>query len=180
MYRALSEAQLLGLYPKKQKQIQSLLSFLERQRRIFKQQGGLYTAVQQPEEYDRGLSRAVWVLVDFIDQVDFHSTGDLSSPGPVIFRQKSYSSPTMRYMKSCMRLWDRSLSSAMCCLLKQMTRPITSSWWTNQSRSPQSKRPTSVGSAPSHRRGRSNTIRKRKERAFEPSHYFTAYHLNSR
>lgn len=83
MYRALSEAQLLGLYPKKQKQIQSLLSFLERQRRIFKQQDGLYTAVQQPEEYDCGLSRAVWVLVDFIDQVDFHSTGDF--PAKIIF-----------------------------------------------------------------------------------------------
>lgn len=83
MYRALTEAQLLGLYPGKHKQVLNILSYLVRQGRIFQQEDGLYTATQQPEEYDRGLSCALWVLIDFIDQVDFHSTSDF--PAKIIF-----------------------------------------------------------------------------------------------
>lgn len=83
MYRALTESQLLGLYPGKEKQILNLLSFLVRQGRIFKNETGLYTASSVPEEYDRGLSAALWVLIDFIDQVDFHSTSDF--PAKIIF-----------------------------------------------------------------------------------------------
>ena len=83
MYRALSETQLLGLYPGKQSKVQKLLPYLERQGRLFRQDDGLYTATQQPGEYDRGLSSALWVLIDFIDQVDFHSTSDF--PAKIIF-----------------------------------------------------------------------------------------------
>lgn len=83
MYRALTEAQLLGLYPGKHRQIQKLLPYLERQGRIFHQEDGSYTATQQPEEFDSGLSRSLWVLIDFIDQADFHSTSDF--PAKIIF-----------------------------------------------------------------------------------------------
>ena len=35
------------------------------------------------EDMDRGLLAAVWVLTDFIDQVEFHSVGDY--PAKIIF-----------------------------------------------------------------------------------------------
>ena len=83
MYRALTEAQLLGLYPGKDKQVLNLLAYLVRQGRIFKSEDGLYTAALEPEVFDRGLSLALWVLIDFIDQVDFHSSSDF--PAKIIF-----------------------------------------------------------------------------------------------
>lgn len=83
MYRALTEAQLLGLYPKKEKKVLNILPFLVRQGRIYKSETGLYTATPAPEEYDPGLSSALWVLIDFIDQVDFHSASDF--PTKIIF-----------------------------------------------------------------------------------------------
>ena len=83
MYRALTEAQLLGLYPGKDKQVLNLLAYLVRQGRIFKSEDGLYTAALKPEVFDRGLSLALWVLIDFIDQVDFHSSSDF--PAKIIF-----------------------------------------------------------------------------------------------
>lgn len=84
MYRVLREEQLLRLYPGKQAQIKNLLAFLTRQGRIYHHEG-LYCA--SPEcltAIDQGLLAAVWVLVDFIDRVEFHAVGDFS-------QQKSFS-----------------------------------------------------------------------------------------
>ena len=85
MYRNLSEHQILGLYPNKQASvIQNLLAYLVKQRRIFVNvPSGLYTASEEPEEVDRGMMAAIWVLIDFIDQVDYHSTSDF--PCKIIF-----------------------------------------------------------------------------------------------
>lgn len=83
MYHALTEAQLLGLYPKKRAKITNLLSFLVRQGRIFQDEHGVYTASQQPQEPDHGMSAALWVLIDFIDRVDYHSSSDF--PSKIIF-----------------------------------------------------------------------------------------------
>lgn len=76
MYRALKEDQLLRLYPGKQDKVKNLLVYLVRQGRIC-QCGNLYCADQdQADNVDQGLLAAVWVLVDMIDRVEFHSVGD--------------------------------------------------------------------------------------------------------
>lgn len=83
MYHVLKKEQLLALYPGKQKKIENLLSYLVKQDRIFRS-GDYYLA--QPngdQEIDHGLMAAVWVLIDFIDRVEYHSSGDF--PTKVIF-----------------------------------------------------------------------------------------------
>ncbi len=83
MYRALTEEQLLRLYPGKRSKVQNLLSYLSKQGRIW-HSGDLYCASPEcAEDVDRGLLAAVWVLADFIDRVEFHSVGDF--PAKVIF-----------------------------------------------------------------------------------------------
>lgn len=83
MYRALTEEQLLRLYPGKRGKVQNLLSYLTKQGRIWRS-GELYCASPEcGEDVDKGLLAAVWVLADFIDRVEFHSVGDF--PAKVIF-----------------------------------------------------------------------------------------------
>lgn len=85
MYRCLTAEQLLRLYPGKQDRVKKILSHLVRQGRIFYDgDRGLYRASDDPgEPIDRGLLAAVWVLVDFIDRVDYHSACDF--PCKIIF-----------------------------------------------------------------------------------------------
>lgn len=65
MYRALTEMQLLKLYPHKESKIRNLLSYLQKQGRIV-QRGEYYRIPADAEEsIDHGLSKAVWVLTDF-------------------------------------------------------------------------------------------------------------------
>jgi hypothetical protein len=83
MYRVLKEEQLLRLYPGKQSKVKNLLDYLLRQGRIFRN-GDLYCATpEQAEQIDQGLLAAVWVLVDLIDDVEYHSIGDY--PTKIIF-----------------------------------------------------------------------------------------------
>lgn len=67
MYRALTEMQLLKLYPHKESKIRNLLSYLQKQGRIV-QRGEYYRIPAEVEEsINHGLSKAVWVLTDFIE-----------------------------------------------------------------------------------------------------------------
>lgn len=67
MYRALTEMQLLKLYPHKESKIRNLLSYLQKQGRIV-QRGEYYRIPADAEEsIDHGLSKAVWVLTDFME-----------------------------------------------------------------------------------------------------------------
>ena len=76
MYRALTEMQLLKLYPHKESKIRNLLSYLQKQGRIV-QRGEYYRIPADAEEsIDHGLSKAVWVLTDFMEQVEYHSVSD--------------------------------------------------------------------------------------------------------
>jgi len=83
MYRVLTEEQLLRLYPEKQDKIRNLLAHLTRQGRIFLENGFYCAAPECTEQIDRSLLAAVWVLLDVIDQVEFHSVGDY--PAKIIF-----------------------------------------------------------------------------------------------
>lgn len=83
MYRVLSKAQIIGLYPGKQNKVENLLSYLVKQRRIYLN-GDFYCATPEcSEDIDSGLLAAVWVLIDFIDRVEYHSSGDY--PTKIIF-----------------------------------------------------------------------------------------------
>lgn len=83
MYRALTEMQLLKLYPHKESKIRNLLSYLQKQGRIV-QRGEYYRIPADAEEsIDHGLSKAVWVLTDFMEQVEYHSVSEY--PAKIIF-----------------------------------------------------------------------------------------------
>jgi len=85
MYRVLSEEQILRLYPGKEDKIKNLLIYLVRQKRIWRDEAShCYCAAPDSMAHmDRSLFAAVWVLADFIEQVEFHSVGDY--PAKIIF-----------------------------------------------------------------------------------------------
>ena len=79
MYQVLKKEQILAMYPGKEKKIENLLAYLVKQGRIYRN-GEYYLA--QPDgdkNIDHGLMAAVWVLIDFIDRVEYHSSGDYQS-----------------------------------------------------------------------------------------------------
>lgn len=83
MYKALREEQLFRLYPGKREKVRIVLDYLIKQGRIH-HIGTVYCADPScADSLDRGLLSAVWVLVDFIDRVEFHSIGEF--PAKVIF-----------------------------------------------------------------------------------------------
>ncbi|MBM6925026.1 DUF5697 family protein [Pseudoflavonifractor phocaeensis] len=83
MYRALTEAQLLRLYPGRQDKVKNLLSYLVRQGRVRRVGETYFPAGQSLDSADPALTASVWVLLDFIDQVEFHAAGDY--PATLIF-----------------------------------------------------------------------------------------------
>lgn len=83
MYRVLREEQVLALYPEKQKVIENLLSYLVKQRRIYYGDGYYLAQPDDEQNIDHGLLAALWVLIDFIDRVEYHSIGDY--PAKIIF-----------------------------------------------------------------------------------------------
>lgn len=83
MYRCLTVKQLFRLHPGKMEKIRNLLSYLVRQSRVWDVDGYYCAAPDSLEDMDRGLLAAVWVLADFIDQVEYHSVGDY--PAKIIF-----------------------------------------------------------------------------------------------
>lgn len=84
MYPGLSELQLSGFYPGKNEVILSLLSHLKKQGRIMQDSSGrYYLQGNLTSGTDSELVKAVWVLLDFIDRVEFHSVSDF--PVKILF-----------------------------------------------------------------------------------------------
>ena len=83
MYRAMTKEQIFRFYPGKRRQVENLLSYMVKQGRIHFIDGLYCAAPECAEQLDRGLLAAVWVLADFIDQVEFHSLSDY--PTQIIF-----------------------------------------------------------------------------------------------
>ena len=83
MYRALREGQLLQLYPGKQAIIRKLVANMSTPHCIVYADVLYFPAPGRPDHIDFGLLAAVWVLVDFIDRVEYHSVGDF--PAKLIF-----------------------------------------------------------------------------------------------
>ena len=83
MYHVLAEGQLLRLHPGKADKVRNLLTYLVKQGRVW-QDGNFYCDTPEgPAAMKQTLFDAVWVLSDFIGQVEFHSTGDY--PAEIIF-----------------------------------------------------------------------------------------------
>ena len=76
MYPGLTIHQLRGFLPGKEKVVKNLLSHLEKQGRIFQDDGGRYFPSGRSPKADKGLIQSVWVLLDFIDQVEYHAPAD--------------------------------------------------------------------------------------------------------
>ena len=83
MYRALTEEQLLRLYPRKRDKVRNLLSYLTKQGRIWHIDGLYCAAPECAEDVDKGLLASVWVLADFVDRTEYHSSTDF--PVKLIF-----------------------------------------------------------------------------------------------
>lgn len=83
MYRALMEEQILRLYPGKRDKIKNLLAYLVKQNRIWYTDGLYCAAPDGAKELDKGLLAAVWVLTEFIDQIEYHTVGDY--PAKIVF-----------------------------------------------------------------------------------------------
>lgn len=84
MYPGLSEQQLCSFYPGRYEIVRSLLSHLKKQGRILQELSGKYYPQGNPTSgTDLELVKAVWVLLDFIDRIEFHSVSDF--PVKIIF-----------------------------------------------------------------------------------------------
>ena len=83
MYRAMTKEQILRFHPDKRRKVENLLSYMIKQNRIYHINGLYCAAPECAEQLDTGLLAAVWVLADFMDQVEFHSSSDY--PTKIIF-----------------------------------------------------------------------------------------------
>lgn len=84
MYPGILETQLVQFYPGKEEKVKNLLSHLKKQGRIVRKENGGYVsygAAKTP--VPSHMVKAVWVLLDFIDRVEFHSASDF--PTAIIF-----------------------------------------------------------------------------------------------
>ncbi len=83
MYKALKKEQVLALYPDKKSKIENLLSYLVKQKRIYRGRDYYLAQPDDEDSIDYALLSAIWVLIDFIDRVEYHSSGDY--PTKIIF-----------------------------------------------------------------------------------------------
>lgn len=84
-YRVVLEAQVYRLFPGKDDTVKNLLRYLVRQGRIiFCEETMQYAASADDLRLpDRSMLLALWVLADFIEKVEFHSSSDF--PAKIIF-----------------------------------------------------------------------------------------------
>lgn len=84
MYPGLTEQQLLRFYPGKDSKVKTLLSSLEKQGRIQRDRYGKYLPQGGfPTKVDQNMGKAVWVLLDFLDRVEYHTNSDF--PVKIVF-----------------------------------------------------------------------------------------------
>ena len=77
MYPGISLDQLYRFQPGKKEKVHSLLSYLVRQGRIVRTENARYYAnAEVRSKADGSIARAVWVLLDFLDMVQYHAAGE--------------------------------------------------------------------------------------------------------
>ena len=73
----LTEEQLCRFFPEKESTAKTLLTHMLKEGRILCAENGRYYANQEAQNgADKDLSHCVWVLLDFIDQVEYHTVGE--------------------------------------------------------------------------------------------------------
>lgn len=129
MYPGLSEKQLCRFYPGREDVTKNLLSHLCRQGRTRQTDtGGYFPYGNDKAETDSGMVRAAWVLLDFIDKAEYHSSSDF--PVKIAF------SPAANCMRSSMPLPGRKPLSPMPCARAVTAAAAVSCWWMTPDRSP--------------------------------------------
>lgn len=77
LYPGLTEEQLCRFFPEKEATAKPLLAHMLKEGRVYCGKNGRYYANQEAQiDADKDLSRCVWVLLDFIDQVEYHTVGE--------------------------------------------------------------------------------------------------------
>lgn len=82
-YHCMKRRQILKLYPGKERQVEALLSHLVKQGRIFVDPDLDIFFDGQELQTDAEMLTALWVLADFGDRVEYHSSDDF--PAKLIF-----------------------------------------------------------------------------------------------
>ena len=83
LYPGLAEEQLCRFFPEKEVTAKTLLAHMLKEGRVFCDRNGCYYTNQEAQSgTDKDLSRCVWVLLDFIDQVEYHTVGEF--PGSIL------------------------------------------------------------------------------------------------
>lgn len=75
-YHYVRHDQLLRFFPGKESKIENLLSYLTKQGRIFYEPDTELYHDGTEASPDYGMLASIWVLTDFIDRVDYHSSTD--------------------------------------------------------------------------------------------------------
>lgn len=84
MYPGILEIQLFRFYPGKEEKVKNLLSHLKRQGRITQREDDSYVPYKAaPGAVNGSTIKSVWILLDFIDRIEFHSVSDF--PVKIIF-----------------------------------------------------------------------------------------------
>ena len=76
MYPGMTEWQASGFFPGKEEKVPVMLEHLSRQKRVRENAAGGWISWEGPEETDTALLKAVWVLLDFRDELEYHSAGE--------------------------------------------------------------------------------------------------------
>ena len=77
LYPGLTEEQLCRFFPEKEATAKVLLAHMLKEGRIFCAENCRYYANQEAQNAaDKDLSRCVWVLLDFMDQVEYRTVGE--------------------------------------------------------------------------------------------------------
>ncbi len=77
-YKALTSAQIYRLFPGRETKTKAILVQLIRQGRVFYNEESdiLAAAEEQAQNPDAGMIAAFWVLLDFLDRAEYHTSGD--------------------------------------------------------------------------------------------------------
>ncbi len=82
-YHCMKRSQIIKLYPGKERQVENLLSHLTRQGRIFYDTGSDAYFDSREMQTDAEMLAALWVLADFGDRTEYHSSDEF--PIKIIF-----------------------------------------------------------------------------------------------
>ena len=77
LYPGLTEEQLCRFFTEKEATAKTLLAHMLKGGRVYRAENFRYYANREAQNgADKDLSRGVWVLLDFIDQVEYHTVGE--------------------------------------------------------------------------------------------------------